>query len=70
MDPTVRRFQRAIIDAATAKLRRSLTAEELRFITCRGGFLALEMIQDTVEASSPEDVQRYLNSEATQAEAP
>jgi hypothetical protein len=69
-DPTVRRFQRAIVDAATAKLGRKLTAEELRFVTSRGAFIALEMILDTVEASSPADVERYLNSEATAPEAP
>ena len=56
-------FHRTIIDTAEAKLKRTLTDQELSFVTCRGGFIALEMILNTVSASSPEEVERYLNRE-------
>ena len=52
-----------IIQAATQKLGRGLTERELAFIKSRGGFLALEMILDTVKAETPAEVERYLNSE-------
>lgn len=56
-------FHRAIIETATGKLGRSLSAKENRFITSRGGFIALEMILDTVKAAGKEELVKYLNSE-------
>jgi hypothetical protein len=43
-----------------------LADAEHRFITSRGGFIALEMILDTVRGAPANEVERYLNSEATQ----
>ncbi len=63
MDPTVERWQKAIIRDAEKILGRRLTVVEERFVTSRGGFIALEMIHDTVKASTPEELEAYLNSE-------
>ena len=52
-----------IIADAEKKLGRSLTEAERRFITSRGGFLALEAIHDTVKAEGKGEVEQYLNSE-------
>ena len=46
-----------------AKLGRKLTAKEKQFVTSRRGFVALEMILDTVRAGSPVEIEAYLNSE-------
>lgn len=62
-DPTIRSMQKAIIANATEKLGRPLTERETVFITSRTGFIALEMIADTVKASSAEYVAQYLNSD-------
>ena len=62
-DLTTRRFQRRIIKQATERLGRQLTEAETRFITDRGGFVALEMIYDTVRAASLSELEEYLNSE-------
>ena len=62
-EAAVKSFHAAIIEAATQKLGRNLTAKEDKFITSRGGFIALEMILDTVNAETKEGVERYLNSE-------
>ncbi len=62
-EPAVRSFQRAILDEATRKLGRQLTAKETKFVTGRGGFIALEMIWDTVRTGDQTEVERYLNAE-------
>ena len=54
---------RQIIETAVAKLGRKLTDPERQFITSRGGYVALEMIQDTVRGASAAEVECYLNSE-------
>lgn len=59
----IRSFQREIIRVSTEKLGRELTAKERKFVTSRGGFIALEMILDTVRAGDAAEVERYLNSE-------
>jgi len=59
----IKNFHKAIIKAATQKLGRDLTEKEKKFITSRGGFIALEMILDTVKSESKESVEKYLNSE-------
>ncbi len=56
-------FHRPIIKLAVQKLGRNLTKQEKIFITSRGGFLALEMIHDTVKTEAKEYVEKYLNSE-------
>jgi hypothetical protein len=59
----VRRFQREILRVSTQKLGRPLTDKEKRFVTSRGGFVALEMILDSVRAGSAIEIEEYLNSE-------
>jgi hypothetical protein len=62
-EPIVRKFHKAIIRAATEKLARPLSGDEKRFVTSRGGLVALEMILDTVNALDARSVEEYLNSE-------
>jgi hypothetical protein len=65
LDPTVRRWHAAIIKDCEKTLGRKVTGEERRFVTSRGGFVALEMIHDEVKslAADPVRLARYLNSE-------
>lgn len=62
-DRTTKKWHRGIIADAERKLGRKLTDNEAAFITSRGGFIALEMIHDTVKALSGKDLEEYLNSE-------
>ena len=56
-EATVKNWQKAIIADAEGKLGRTLEVHEREFITSRGGFIALEMIHDTVKAAaSPQAV--------------
>lgn len=61
-DRTIRAFQRAIIADAEAKLGKRLSKRERTFITSRGGFIALEMIHDTVRALRKDELEAYLGS--------
>ena len=45
------------------RLGRDLTIAEDAFITSRGGFIALEMIEDTVKSLTGKELAKYLNSE-------
>ena len=63
MDLTIRNFHKTIINSAVQKLDRKLTEKEKIFITSREGFVALEMILDTVRAETKENIEKYLNSE-------
>lgn len=47
---TVNAWQKSIINECRARLNRDLTNTEKSFINSRGGFLALEAIEDTVKA--------------------
>jgi hypothetical protein len=62
-EPAIRAFQADIIKTAESKLGRPLTEREQQFITSRLGFIALEMISDTVRALDPERLGSYLNSD-------
>jgi len=64
MDRTTRRWHKAIISDAERVIGRCLTNDENNFITSRGGFVALEMIHDTIKAGTREEIVSYLNSEA------
>lgn len=64
-DLTTRRWHKAIIKDAEQKLGRPLQDHETAFVTSRGGFVALEMIHDTVKASSKQELEKYLASEQT-----
>lgn len=61
----VQSWQQRIVESCTSTLGRELTAEEGRFITSRGGFLALEAIEDHVRslAGQPDALVVYLNHE-------
>ncbi len=60
----VRNWHRSILKECRTRLGRDLTAAEETFITSRGGFMALEMIEETVKSLSGKELERYLNSEA------
>lgn len=61
-EKTVKNWQRAIIADAERKLGRPLKDYEREFITSRGGFIALEMIHDTIKAAGKEEIETYLSS--------
>jgi hypothetical protein len=63
----VTRWHREIISLCREKLGRDLTAVETRSVTSRGGFLALEMITDSVKALDGRDLEDYLNQESGSA---
>ncbi len=67
-DSAIRNWQSAIIADAEGKLQRSLKSCEKEFITSRAGFIALEMIHDTVRASGATELQSYLSSDWHQDE--
>ncbi|PFH04493.1 hypothetical protein BCF11_5276 [Collimonas sp. PA-H2] len=52
-----------IFDVCEEKLQRSLSDHERNFVRSREGFIALEMIEDSVAAMSPRELVAYLNSE-------
>lgn len=62
----MRNWHAAIIKDCEHILGRGLSEPEHRFITSRGGFVALEMIHDHVKSltGKAEELRRYLNSEA------
>lgn len=59
----VTKWQARILAECERKLQRQLTNVESDFVGSRQGFIALEMIQDTVSAMQPEELQVYLNSQ-------
>ena len=59
----VRNWHESIIKECQKRLGRNLTGEEERFITSRGGFMALEMIEDTIKRLVGKELKKYLNSE-------
>ncbi len=67
VDLTTHRWHTAIIQDVEAKLGRQLTDYEKTFITSRSGYIALEMIHDTVKHSSIVELEVYLSSEHQQS---
>jgi hypothetical protein len=63
---TVRSLQKRIIADAESTLGRPLRPHERRFIESRGGFIALELIHETVKGADVEELERYLASERDQ----
>jgi phosphate uptake regulator len=63
-DRTTKKWHKSIIADAEKKLGRKLTDNETAFITSRLGFIALEMIHDTIKALTGKDLEDYLNSES------
>ncbi len=65
-DSLVKKWHRDIIADAERKLGRGLKGHEKTFITSRRGFIALEMIHDTIKAGEREEIEeieKYLSSE-------
>jgi len=60
----VEEWQIRIIAEAEKRLQRELTDTERKLITSRGGFIALEMIEDTVNNLEGEELVDYLNHDA------
>jgi len=63
MDEFAKKWQKSIVNLCESKLDRSLSPIERKFIESRGAGIALEFIQDTVNALSGEELIEYLNSE-------
>jgi hypothetical protein len=63
-EPLVRNWQDKILEECKAKLGRDLTEVERRFITSRGGFLALEAIHETVKSADKDRLEAFLNAES------
>jgi hypothetical protein len=59
----VGQWQEKIRSECERNLQRQLTNVENNFVRSRRGFIALEMIQDSVSAIQSEELQIYLNSE-------
>lgn len=59
----VEKWHKKIIAEREQRLNRKLTADERKFITARGGFIALELIDDTVKSIRGKELEIYLNSE-------
>ena len=57
-------WQSRIIAEAEKRLKRELTDTERNLISSRGGFIALEMIEDTVNDLEGDELVEYLNHEA------
>lgn len=66
MDKLVVNWHMKITSEAETKLCRILTPVEKLFIESRGSFIALEMIEDTVNNLTGEELRDYLNSEVSE----
>lgn len=64
----IKEWHQKIISKAEKTLGRNLTENESKFITSRGGFLALEMIEDSVSTLSKSEVEKDLNCEVKNRE--
>ncbi len=62
-EPLVKNWQKAIIDECQKRLDRDMTKDEKIFITSRSGFIALEMIEDTVKTLVGSELENFLTSE-------
>ena len=61
-DRTTNTWHKSIIADAEKIVGRNLTKNEKKFITSRRGYVALEMIHDTIRAGTTEEIVSYLNS--------
>jgi len=62
-EDTVKTWQASIINECETRVGRVLSKSEESFITSRGGFMALETIEDTVKSLTGSELVDYLNSE-------
>lgn len=56
-------WHQRMLSACQAKLQRPLTAGESHFILSRGGFIALEMMEETINSLPADQLADYLRSE-------
>ncbi len=56
-------FHTQILEECQKRLSRKLTSYEERFVTSRGSFIALEVIEDTVNSMRGAELEAYLSSE-------
>lgn len=59
----VKAWHKPLIEVCEQRLGRELTPVENQFITARRGFIALEVIGDTVKSLEGDELSDYLNSE-------
>jgi hypothetical protein len=60
----IENWHKSIIDECVIRIGRELTDTESEFIQSREAFIALEVIEDTVNSMSKEELIQYLNSES------
>ena len=65
-EKTAKEWQNSIINVCVNRLGRKLTNIEKNFIISRGGFMALEAIEDTVKTTNGKELEEYLNSESNE----
>ena len=63
-DRATKNWQKKIMADAEKTLGRKLTETENRFTPSKAGFVALEMIHDTIREGTKEEMETYLNSES------
>ncbi len=68
-EKTVQSWQASIIGKCENILGRELTETEEYFIPLRGGFIALEVIEDTVQSLHGNELEDYLYSEQDEKQA-
>lgn len=66
MDKLTKNWKVKITSEAEKKLGRTLSPDEKQFVESREGYTALEMIEDTVNDLSGDELRGYLNSEASE----
>jgi hypothetical protein len=66
MDKLTINWHMKITSEAETRLYRMLTPVEKLFIESRGSFMALEMIEDTVNNLTGEELRDYLNSDVSE----
>ncbi|MCE3264987.1 MAG: hypothetical protein K0R43_4066 [Pseudoduganella sp.] len=59
----VNAWQQKILDVCERILQRQLTDVEMSFVHTREGFMALEMIEDSVSQMNAVELTAYLNSD-------
>jgi len=62
-EKVTKKWHKTIINECQNRLGRKLTDKELSFIESRKGFIALEMITDTVKSLQGQELEQYLNHE-------
>ena len=58
----IKKWRSAIMKLCRERPGRRLTQQEKEFITSHGGFMALEMIEETVKSRAGPELEKYLNS--------